>query len=230
MSPDLHQTAEEDAAPKGAPTWMVTYGDTVTLLLTFFVLLLTFSTPNTEDYGELSRGLLEGSQLMGLSTGSANEDGLAPQDEAPLASKLDDSGAETPPTSEDVPLKDLTHYYEDIDVSTLDELRGAQQVRIPLAALFEGGSELRANGRKILDHIAKMTRSRAYSVVVRARAAEEGPTAEGQARSVALGLRVVAYLRARAGDACPDIGLSDNVELSRPPLPPGHCDVILLEV
>ena len=86
MSPDLNQTAEEDAAPKGAPTWMVTYGDTVTLLVTFFVLLLTFSTPNSEDFGEISRGLLEGSRTMGLTTGSPNDEGLAPEDEAPLAS------------------------------------------------------------------------------------------------------------------------------------------------
>lgn len=33
----------------GAPEWMVTYGDMVTLLLTFFVLLLTFMEPKEED-------------------------------------------------------------------------------------------------------------------------------------------------------------------------------------
>lgn len=37
------------ASPEGAPAWMVTYGDMVTLLLTFFVLLLTFMEPKEED-------------------------------------------------------------------------------------------------------------------------------------------------------------------------------------
>ena len=36
-------------APAGAPEWMVTYGDMVTLLLTFFVLLLTFMEPKEKD-------------------------------------------------------------------------------------------------------------------------------------------------------------------------------------
>lgn len=35
--------------PKGAPDWMVTYGDMVTLLLTFFVLLLTFMQPKEPE-------------------------------------------------------------------------------------------------------------------------------------------------------------------------------------
>ena len=35
---------KEDDGPKGAPEWMVTFSDCMTLLLTFFVLLLSFST------------------------------------------------------------------------------------------------------------------------------------------------------------------------------------------
>lgn len=40
---------KQAAAGGGAPEWMVTYGDLVTLLLTFFVLLLTFMEPKEED-------------------------------------------------------------------------------------------------------------------------------------------------------------------------------------
>ena len=36
----------------GAPKWMVTYGDLMSLLLTFFVLLLSFSQIKVEDFDE----------------------------------------------------------------------------------------------------------------------------------------------------------------------------------
>ena len=39
----------EPDVPAGAPEWMVTFSDCMTLLLTFFVLLLSFSSFNDED-------------------------------------------------------------------------------------------------------------------------------------------------------------------------------------
>lgn len=47
--------------PPGAPEWVVTFTDMISLLVTFFVLLLTFSS--TEDYDRLRvRGFLAGSR------------------------------------------------------------------------------------------------------------------------------------------------------------------------
>lgn len=40
---------KQDEAMGGAPAWMVTYGDLMSLLLTFFVLLLSFSTITEEE-------------------------------------------------------------------------------------------------------------------------------------------------------------------------------------
>jgi chemotaxis protein MotB len=41
--------AKKEAKEEGAPAWMVTYGDMVTLLLTFFVMLLAMSEVKKED-------------------------------------------------------------------------------------------------------------------------------------------------------------------------------------
>ncbi len=43
--------------PKGAPLWMVTFGDLMSLLLCFFVLLLSFSTTDPAMYKEVSGSL-----------------------------------------------------------------------------------------------------------------------------------------------------------------------------
>ncbi len=43
--------------PKGAPMWMVTFGDLMSLLLCFFVLLLSFSTTDPAMYKEVAGSL-----------------------------------------------------------------------------------------------------------------------------------------------------------------------------
>ncbi|UCF16008.1 MAG: hypothetical protein JSW59_00830 [Phycisphaerales bacterium] len=45
--------SQESGEAEGAPKWMVTYSDCMTLLLTFFVLLLTFSTFDTRFFRNL---------------------------------------------------------------------------------------------------------------------------------------------------------------------------------
>ena len=48
---------QEDEGPpceEGAPGWVVTFGDMMSLLLTFFILLLSFATMETVKYKVLS--------------------------------------------------------------------------------------------------------------------------------------------------------------------------------
>lgn len=54
---------KEETPPKGAPLWMTTYGDMVTLLLTFFVMLFAFSEIDKAKYDQIAeslRGALKG--------------------------------------------------------------------------------------------------------------------------------------------------------------------------
>jgi len=46
-----------ESQPKGAPEWMVTYSDVVSLLVTFFVMLLTFSTTDDEQFDKAAGAL-----------------------------------------------------------------------------------------------------------------------------------------------------------------------------
>jgi chemotaxis protein MotB len=50
---------EEEPKEEGAPAWVVTFGDMMSLLLTFFVLLLSFSEVDAVKYRALSESLRE---------------------------------------------------------------------------------------------------------------------------------------------------------------------------
>ncbi len=48
---------EEPAVRQGAPLWVVTFADMITLLLAFFLLLLSFSDLNPEHFRTVSCSL-----------------------------------------------------------------------------------------------------------------------------------------------------------------------------
>ncbi|MEM7518826.1 MAG: flagellar motor protein MotB, partial [Planctomycetota bacterium] len=50
--------APEEEAPAGAPDWIVTFTDLVSLLVAFFVLLMTFSSLDNSDAFKLRGNLL----------------------------------------------------------------------------------------------------------------------------------------------------------------------------
>lgn len=54
---DRKKRKKDGGGEGGAPAWMVTYGDLMSLLLTFFVLLLSFSTINEQEFKEALRSL-----------------------------------------------------------------------------------------------------------------------------------------------------------------------------
>lgn len=66
----------------GAPTWMVTFGDMMSLLLTFFVLLFTYSTMDAEKYKALAGSLKNafGSSMVDHFRGMIEVGGLATRD------------------------------------------------------------------------------------------------------------------------------------------------------
>ncbi|MFW6262593.1 MAG: OmpA/MotB family protein [Thermotogota bacterium] len=48
---------KQEEQPPGAPAWMTTYGDMVTLLLTFFIALLAFSSISEGKFQEVASGI-----------------------------------------------------------------------------------------------------------------------------------------------------------------------------
>ncbi len=214
----------------GAPAWMLTFGDAVTLLLTFFVLLLTYSTPTEEDFQAFAQGLMAGTQRMSVLPAGHPAASLSRARRRLEESRLSTQGAEKPSMESESPIEDLKRHYEEIDISRLKSLKGAVVIRIPLGDLFGTGEELTQAGRDVLDRVVQMTRAKSYSIVVRVRPGKGVSAEERPLTSARLGVQVVGYLRRMASQKCRDVGLSNNVKLSEKPLSPGTCEIIMLEV
>jgi hypothetical protein len=225
--------APDEQAASGAPTWMLTYADSVTLLVTFFVLLMTFSTPNEEDFQKLSRGLMAGARPLGLLGGRPDEMDLSPASLRSRVSRMSDEGGENRPMHSETALAELTGMFENIDVNDLPELAGAQSIRVPLGELFvlpAVRDDLSMEGRRIVERLSRVVKGDKFEVVVRLRAPQAVPKQGRHERMCELGTVLVQRLRRASEYGGRRIGLSTDVSLVEPEPGPGMVEFMLLEM
>ena len=86
--------------PEDIPAWFMTYSDVITLLMTFFILLLTFATTEPDRFERVQQSVANG----GSGTGQAGDPILGPEYESwvqrvrPRAARMAMEGSEIPPT------------------------------------------------------------------------------------------------------------------------------------
>jgi chemotaxis protein MotB len=154
---------EEEEQVDGAPEWMVTFSDCMTLLLTFFVLLLSFA-----GFGE--------NVLLGLSASfakampsiwpskSVEQESLWKNEQIRTIEKADE-GTETRTTA----TEQSSNYMR--EKQALD-FRNLKVFRVPSENFFWGnGTSISSSGRKLLDTFAVFLRSVPSRVVI----SEHGP-------------------------------------------------------
>ena len=94
MKREKKQVEVEDEGG-GAPEWMVTYSDCMTLLLTFFVLLLTFSSFDDKVYRQFEDTLFEDLPKIYLQVRRSKASFLNPEEPLILA-ELEDAARSRP--------------------------------------------------------------------------------------------------------------------------------------
>jgi len=79
VGPEWQRASQDDG--QGAPAWILTFGDTMSLILTFFVLLFSFSTMDPRHFVAVSG---EVQDAFGVSSAvEQSQADLAPDDKAP---------------------------------------------------------------------------------------------------------------------------------------------------
>ena len=149
--------------PSGdVPVWFMTYSDVITLLMTFFILLLTFATNEPEQFERMQSSMFQ----MGGSTGIAGEDDGPLDKDAivtrfrPRSSRATRRGSEMPP-----------HSREHVTESINKGLEGLQEHQ------FDS-----TTGYTIEMSLEKLVRNREVSSVGRQRMRMLAPLLEGNTR------------------------------------------------
>lgn len=142
------QPGGEQSGAAAAPAWAITFADLMTLLMTFFVLLYSFSSLEAEKFREVA-----GEIRMAFGSG-------APIPEGP--------GVQTAPSPES-DAEMLVQLRKILAVAGAEGERVERGValRLPGETLFDPGkAELRAEAAPLLEHIAEVAEQRGGSLEV----------------------------------------------------------------
>ena len=182
----MSRRRKSDDITPGAPEWLLTYSDCMTLLLTFFVLLITFASFRNQELEQLSSSFSQALPSVGLSL-AGPKGAVWPRPDVTETERLT-KGSETP--TQDKSGSDNFM----VERRPLD-FRNLRVFTIPSDGFFLGrGVVITQEGRLILDRLADFLIAQRGRVVVRENGPGETPEA-GLERAWA----VVEYLSAREG-------------------------------
>ncbi len=192
----------QDDGPSGAPLYMVSFGDMMTILLTFFILLCSYS--KERQAGFISDGVGSFKNVvnaMGLP-------GIMPGDRYPV--DLGASRARYRPAGalNDQFLTDAEGRVTELNRNALrqvvrDALKKTSMTRLPVTLIYDRReTEVSADHRALLDVVAPLLQKQNLTIRIEGYAYEEGLDARAtQETAVARSLSVARYLQEAFGIA-----------------------------
>lgn len=154
---------QKESKPAGAPAWMCTFADLMSLLLTFFVLLLSMSSTEAAKFRAMAGSLRDAFGMksdLALSPTSMSDE-ILPHDDA----RQGDAGSQEQEELESELRKALEELGVDMGDMKLEGDEDAIVLRLESDLLFDSGeATLKPTALPALDAIAKYLRSAAYEL------------------------------------------------------------------
>lgn len=148
------------------PSWFVTFSDVITLLMTFFVLLLTFSTDQPEVFEKFQSTMFRGTGATGIA--GQRDDGLERDSfvvrERPSAARVVMRGSEMPPTLDDPGGASLGSGLEGLEDEEHYDPTIAQSIEVPLLLFVTRGGDITPTGKQQLGMLARQLHHMALHV------------------------------------------------------------------
>lgn len=152
----------------GAPEWMVTFSDCMTLLLTFFVLLLSFSSFDNKVFQRMESAFNEGLSSVGVRL-SQSDEAFVPTPRI-MYDQDPEEGSEKPT---------VDGQYESNPSTSLDfmDFQDQKVFLVPSEDVFLGlGTRTSAHGRQMLADVATLLKAVPNRVIVSEHAIESDET------------------------------------------------------
>jgi chemotaxis protein MotB len=142
---------EPDETPAGAPEWMVTFADLMSLLLTFFVLLLSFSNMEITKFRTMAGSVRN---ALGLKSELALSDIPAGNKLLPHMDPKEGEGGQAAEQMK-VELKDMVEHSELKDIGSVEMTPRGVVLRLKGDAVFDSGqAEIKPAAIPFLDRLA----------------------------------------------------------------------------
>ena len=167
--------AEDHVCEEGAPAWMATLGDLMSLLLTFFVLMLSFAHMDEQLFLEAigsiqdALGVVEVNpgqfQLQSTSIVEWNE-----EKSTPFLDVMQVEDSEEAPTMDQKIVQDVQQAIAENNLARIVEAESSERgviVRVKGGALFDPGSDkIRPAAFVFLDEIVRITEDFPYEMAI----------------------------------------------------------------
>ncbi len=170
----VKKQAESEEQPQGAPEWMVTFSDCMTLLLTFFVLLLSFSSFDERIFRQLKAIFAEALPAVAPEA-KTDRDAFLPMKQIQVTAELDE-GSEKPT---------LNAGFEDRikEDTEPQDFHSRKVFLIESKRIFWGnGAAISAEGRNIMSIFASFLQEMPSRVVI----SENGPDEDEDSEQLGL--------------------------------------------
>lgn len=144
------------------PVWLMTYSDVITLLMTFFILLMTFSTSEPETFERMQKSMFGGGGASGIAgpTGEPIDKEAVLLRVRPRSARLSTRGTSMPPIEDDPAQRTLDKGLESL--ADEDSLIKEDAIHLPITMILDQQLNPTEFGKSFLHKIAvqaKKTRS-----------------------------------------------------------------------
>ncbi len=162
---------EKTPPPPGddIPAWFMTYSDVITLLMTFFILLLTFATTEPERFEKT----LTSTFANGAATGTVGAKLDAMDNDAwvsrirPPASRIAMRGAEMPPITQRPASESFGEGLRSLNEEEAKQNEmTSHSFDVPYAQLFDSDDQLTANGKLVCQMLAGQLRELPFQAAI----------------------------------------------------------------